>query len=225
MAIAELKPESLLEYCKTQSAEDSPLIKKLEKFTWEHEKIPQMISGVMVGNLLQSIIFMLGAKRIVEVGMFTGYSALKMAEALSENGEVHTCEIMEKHVTTALSFFEKSTHGKKVSIHKGPAIKSLEQMKGNSFDMGFIDADKTNYLEYYKRCLTLLKPGGVLILDNMLWGGEVLNPKDDDALALRKTAEFIQEDERVFNTLLPIRDGLMLCIKIDKTLRSQEHIE
>ena len=224
MAIAELKPEALLEYCKVQSAEDSPVLKELEKYTWEQEEIPQMISGVMVGNLLQSIIFMTGAVRIVEVGMFTGYSALKMAEALPENGEVHTCELMEKHVKTATSFFEKSPHGKKVSIHQGPAIKSLEQMKGNSFHMGFIDADKTNYLEYYKRCITLLKPGGVLILDNMLWGGDVLEPQDEDALALRKTAEFIQQDDRVFNTLLPIRDGLMLCIKMDKSLRSQEHL-
>jgi caffeoyl-CoA O-methyltransferase len=213
LAIAELKSESLLEYCKAQSAEDSPVLKELEKYTWEQEDIPQMISGVMVGNVLQSIIFMTGAMRIVEVGMFTGYSALKMAEALPENGEVHTCELMEKHVKTAESFFKKSPHGKKITIHQGPAVQSLEQMKVHSFDMGFIDADKTNYLEYYKRCLTLIKPGGVLILDNMLWGGDVLDPHDDDAWALRKTAEFIQEDKRVFNILLPIRDGLMLCIK------------
>jgi len=86
LAIAELKSESLLEYCKAQSAEDSPVLKELEKYTWEQEDIPQMISGVMVGNVLQSIIFMTGAMRIVEVGMFTGYSALKMAEALPENG-------------------------------------------------------------------------------------------------------------------------------------------
>ena len=86
-------------------------------------------------------------------------------------------------------------------------------MKAGSFDMAFIDADKSNYLEYYQRCLVLIRIGGAIVLDNILWGGDVLDPQDEDARALRKTGDYIQSDERVFNTLLPIRDGLMLCIK------------
>ena len=136
-----------------------------------------------------------------------------MAEALPKDGEIHTCELMEKHVKTAQSFFDRSDYGKKITIHQGSALNSLEQLQAGSFDMAFIDADKTNYLEYYQRCLALIKKGGVIILDNMLWGGDVLDPQDDDAKALRKTGDFIQSDNRVFNTLLPIRDGLMLCIK------------
>jgi len=213
LPIAELKKEQLLDYCKAQSSPDSELLAELEKYTWENEDVPQMISGQLVGNFLQSVINLSKAKRIVEVGTFTGYSALKMAEALSEDGEVHTCELMDKHAKTAQSFFDQSDHGYKITIHKGPALESVEQMESGSFEMAFIDADKSNYLEYYKRCLSLIRIGGIIVLDNMLWGGDVLDPKDDDAKALRKTGEFIQNDNRVFNTLLPIRDGLMLCIK------------
>ena len=159
---------------------------------------------------------MINAKRIIEVGTFTGYSALQMAEALPSSGEIHTCELMEKHVKTAQSFFDRSEIGNKITIHAGPALNSLEQLPSGDFDMAFIDADKSNYLDYYKRCLTLVRGGGVIILDNMLWGGNVINPKDDDSKALRKTGDYIQKDKRVFNLLLPIRDGLMLCIKNEK---------
>ena len=172
-----------------------------------------MISGQLVGKLLQSIIMMINAKRIVEVGTFTGYSSLQMAESIPKDGEIHTCELMKKHAKTAKSFFDHSEFGSKITIHEGPALNSLEQLPSGSFDMAFIDADKSNYLEYYQRCITLIRGGGIIILDNMLWGGDVINPNDDDSKALRKTGDYIQNDDRVFNILLTIRDGLMLCIK------------
>lgn len=203
----------MLDYCRDHSQADSAILIELEEYTWENEEIPQMISGQLVGNFLKSLIKLLRAKRIVEVGTFTGYSALQMAEALPKDGEIHTCELMEKHAKTAQSFFDRSDYGNKITIHQGSALNSLELLQSGSFDMAFIDADKTNYLEYYQRCLALIKKGGVIILDNMLWGGDVLEPQDDDAKSLRKTGDFIQNDERVFNTLMPIRDGLMLCIK------------
>ena len=203
----------MLDYCRDHSQADSSLLMELINYTWENEEIPQMISGQLVGNFLKSLIKLLRAKRIVEVGTFTGYSALQMAEALPKDGEIHTCELMEKHAKTAQSFFDHSDYGKKITIHQGPALNSLEQLKSGKFDIAFIDADKSNYLEYYQRCLALIRKGGAIVLDNMLWGGDVLDPQDDDAKALRKTGDFIQSDNRVFNTLLPIRDGLMLCIK------------
>jgi len=209
----ELIKEELLAYCRTHSSQDSHILTELENYTLDNEEVPQMLSGQLVGNFLQSIIIMQKVKYIVEVGTFTGYSALKMAEVLPDDGEIHTCELMEKHVKTAQFFFDKSDFRNKIKIHKGPALLSLEQMQSNKFDMAFIDADKANYLEYYLRCLMLIKMGGIIVLDNMLWSGSVLNPKDDDAKALRKTGEFIQNDKRVFNTLFPIRDGLMVCIK------------
>ena len=203
----------MLDYCQDHSNADSSLLMELINYTWENEEIPQMISGQLVGNFLKSLIKLLRAKRIVEVGTFTGYSALQMAEALPIDGRIYTCELMEKHAKTAQSFFDRSEYGNKITIHQGSALNSLEQLQAGSFDMAFIDADKTNYLEYYQRCLALIKKGGVIILDNMLWGGDVLDPQDEDAKTLRKTGDFIQNDDRVFNTLLPIRDGLMLCLK------------
>ena len=213
MSIAETISEQLLDYCREHSSTNSSVIKDLENYTFENEDVPQMISGQIVGNFLQSIIQLSQVKRIVEVGMFTGFSALKMAEVLPDDGEIHTCELMDKHIKTAQSFFDLSNHGNKIIIYPGPAMESLEQMQSDSFDMAFIDADKINYLDYYKRCLTLICKGGIIILDNMLWGGTVLEPKDDDAKSIKKTGDFIQSDKRIYNTLLPIRDGLMLCIK------------
>jgi len=206
--------ENIQQYCKEHTASDNRLLTELERYTWDNEDVPQMISGQMVGKFLQSIIRMIAAQKIVEVGTFTGYSALQMAEAIPLHGEIHTCELMKKHAETAQSFFDKSDYGKKITIHQGPALESLEQMKSVSFDLAFIDADKSNYLEYYQHCLVLIRTGGVIVLDNMLWGGDVLDPQDDDAKALRRTGDFIQNDQRIFNTLLPIRDGLMLCIKL-----------
>ena len=205
--------ENINKYCKEHTASDNSLLSELEQYTWDNEEVPQMISGQMVGKFLQSIIRIIAAQKIVEVGTFTGYSALQMAEAIPLDGEIHTCELMKKHAETAQSFFNRSDYGGKITIHPGPALKSLETLKAGNFDLAFIDADKSNYLEYYKRCLVLIRAGGVIVLDNMLWSGSVINPSDDDSKALRKTGDYIQEDNRVFNMLFPIRDGLMLCIK------------
>ena len=201
------------QYCEENSQRDSKLLQELTAYTYETEDIPQMVSGVQVGNVLQGFITSINAKNIIEVGMFTGYSALKMAEVLPKDGEVHTCELMEKHVNTAQPFFNRSPYGSKIHIHQGKASDSLEQLKSGHFDFAFIDADKGGYQDYYLKCLSLLRSGGIIILDNMLWSGHVLNPQDDDTLALKNTAEFINNDKSVFNYLLPVRDGLMVCIK------------
>ena len=203
----------LNQYCEENSQGDSELLRELIAYTYDTEDIPQMVSGVQVGNVLQGFITSINAKNIIEVGMFTGYSALKMAEVLPEDGEVHTCELMEKHVKTAQSFFNRSPHNSKIHIHQGKASDTLEQLKSGHFDFAFIDADKGGYQDYYLKCLSLLRSGGIIVLDNMLWSGHVLDPKDDDTLALKNTAEFINNDKRVFNYLLPVRDGLMVCIK------------
>ena len=213
MPISITTQEKLTDYCREHSKANSLVLTKLEKYTWKNEDVPQMISGQLVGNFLQSVILMIRAKLIVEVGMFTGFSALKMAEALSDDGEIHTCELMDRYIQTAQSFFDRSEHGSKITIHPGLALESLNQMQLDSFDLAFIDADKINYPNYYERCLTLIRKGGIIILDNMLWGGDVLDPKDEDAKSLKNLGDFIQSDKRVFNTLLPIRDGLMFCIK------------
>ena len=202
------------QYCLDQSQPDTGLLKALVNKTLKEEEIPQMLSGPLVGGLLQLLIKITGAKNILEIGMFTGYSTLKMAEALPEDGEIHTCELMEKHVKTAESWFNKSNDGYKITIHHGRAIDQLNSFKIGSFDLIFIDADKINYPEYYRRSTTLLKVGGIAVLDNMLWDGEVLNPKDRNAKALRETAELIKNNHRLESLLLPVRDGILIYRKL-----------
>jgi caffeoyl-CoA O-methyltransferase len=209
-----LVSKDIEQYCKDYSLDDTDLLKELSKATWETEDKPQMLCGSLVGGLLQMLIKISGAKRVLEIGMFTGYSTLKMAEALPTDGEIHSCELMEKHIVTAKSWFKKSDVNYKISIHKGEADKSLEEFRAGSFDMMFVDADKTGYPEYYRKGTMLLKKGGIAIFDNMLWSGSVLNPEDDDAKALSETAELIKNDSRLEQLLLPVRDGLMIYRKI-----------
>ena len=211
--IAELNKEEILQYCESYSNKDSEILKELIEYTFKNEPAPQMISGVQVGNFLQSLVMATGAKKILEIGMFTGYSALKMAEVLPKNGQIDTCELGENHIKTAKHFFSKSKHGTKIKIHSGPALESIKAFEPNTFDLCFIDADKNNYKNYYIECIKLIKNGGTLVIDNMLWGGSVLNPKDKETKTIAETAKIINADESVYNTMLTIRDGLMLCIK------------
>ena len=209
-----LVSKDIEQYCKDYSLDDTDLLKELSKATWKTEDKPQMLCGSLVGGLLKMLIKISGAKRVLEIGMFTGYSTLKMAEALPTDGEIHSCELMEKHIVIAKSWFKKSDVNYKISIHKGEAEESLEEFRAGSFDMMFVDADKTGYPEYYRKGTMLLKKGGIAIFDNMLWSGSVLNPEDDDAKALRETAELIKNDSRLEQLLLPVRDGLMIYRKI-----------
>ena len=211
--IAELNTDDILNYCENHSHNDSNILKELIQYTFKNEPAPQMISGLQVGNVIQSYIMASKAKKILEIGMFTGYSALKMAEVLPKDGMIHTCELGENHIKTAQKFFDLDKNGYKIQIHNGPALNSISQFKFNSFDFCFIDADKNNYTNYYKKCIKLLKPNGLMIIDNMLWGGQVLKPKDKESTIIAETAKIINNDQNVYNTMLTIRDGLMLCIK------------
>ena len=206
--------EEIESYCKSYSLKDTSLLQELTKTTWNSEDIPQMLSGSLVGGLLQTLIRISGAVNVLEIGMFTGYSALKMAEVLPQNGTLDTCELMDKHIKTATEWFKKSKNGFKITIHKGPAIQSLEKMKRSSFDMVFIDADKVKYPKYHKIALKLLKIGGIGVLDNMLWSGKVIDPLDKESIALRETAELIINNDRLSPLLLPVRDGVMIYHKM-----------
>ncbi len=207
--------EDIEQYCKDFSGQDSELLKELSQATWEMEEIPQMLCGSLVGGLLQFLIKISGAERVLEIGMFTGYSTLKMAEALPYHGEIHSCELMENHVKTAKGWFEKSEVNYKIHIHEGDAIKTLEEFRVGTFDMIFVDADKTGYPEYYRKGNALLKKGGIAVFDNMLWSGTVLNPDDKESKSLRETAELIKNNHRLEPLLLPVRDGVMIYRKVN----------
>ncbi len=207
--------EDIEQYCKDYSGQDSNLLKELSKTTWETEEIPQMLCGPLVGGLLQFLIKISGAERVLEIGMFTGYSTLKMAEALPDDGEIHSCELMQKHIDTAKRWFQQSRVNHKIHVHHGEAVKTLEEFKKRSFDLMFVDADKVNYPKYHRKGVTLLKKGGLAVFDNMLWSGTVLNPDDRESKALRETAELIKNNPRLEQLLLPIRDGVMIYRKLN----------
>jgi len=207
--------EDIEQYCKDYSGQDSNLLKELSKTTWETEEIPQMLCGPLVGGLLQFLIKISGAERVLEIGMFTGYSTLKMAEALPDDGEIHSCELMQKHIDTAKRWFQQSRVNHKIHVHHGEAVKTLEEFKKRSFDLMFVDADKVNYPKYHRKGMTLLKKGGLAVFDNMLWSGTVLNPDDRESKALRETAELIKNNPRLEQLLLPIRDGVMIYRKLN----------
>ena len=205
--------EELENYCEEYSASDDMILKSLVDSTMKNEELPHMLCGPLVGGLLQLLIQISNSKNILEIGMFTGYSALKMAQVLPHGGIVHTCELMKKHKQTATKWFSKSGMLNKIQIHEGPALNTLDNFQAGSFDMVFIDADKANYPNYYRRANSLVKKGGIVVFDNMLWSGEVLDPKDEDSLAIKETAMLIKKNNRLTPVLLPVRDGILIYKK------------
>jgi len=185
---------------------------KSETYTRQHCALPQMMVGHLEGNLLAMLIKLTGARRVLEIGLFTGYSAIAMAEALPEEGELVSCEIDPKHARIAQGFIDKSPHRDKILIKLGPAIDSLKSLTG-PFDMVFIDADKENYGDYYEAVLGLLRPGGLMVADNVLWSGAVLDPQQESDRALVNFNARVLEDHRVEQVMLTVRDGILLIRK------------
>jgi caffeoyl-CoA O-methyltransferase len=208
----EFLPKEIEDYCRRHSQDELEIYRELTAETYESCQIPQMLSGPMVGAILQFFVRLTQARRVLEVGMFTGYSALKMAEGLDGSGELLTCEIDPDHITIGRNYFQKVTWGKRITVLEGTALESLANLEP-SFDLVFIDADKINYLNYYKRAVELIWSGGIIVLDNALWSGRVIMPEDDGSRTIAETNDFIQKDDRVWNVLLPIRDGLMVVQK------------
>lgn len=191
----------------------SDLLGELIEVTHRRTQYPNMLSGEAGGAFLRLMARTLGARRILEVGTFTGFGTLCMAEALPEDGEIHTLELDADHLAIANSFFQRSGLADRIHAHLGPAHESLAHLEG-PFDMAFLDADKRNYDHYYEEALRLLRPGGVLLVDNALWSGRVLDPgEDESAAALDALNRKIETDERVEGVLLTIRDGIFMVRK------------
>jgi caffeoyl-CoA O-methyltransferase len=205
---------SIEEYALNHSSPEHVLFEALRDETFESMECPQMIAGRLVGSFLQMMIRSSNAKRIVEVGTFTGYSTLKMAEALPDDGEVHTLEYEPKHAEMARRYFARSPWGHKITLHEGTALDTLPSIEG-PIDLSFIDADKVNYVSYYHHLLELTRPGGLVVLDNALWSGKVLNPEEPSDHALAEMNRVVLEDPKVHNLLMPMRDGLMVAQKLN----------
>jgi caffeoyl-CoA O-methyltransferase len=202
------------EYASVHSAPEPPLLVELARATYDFSDMPQMMVGRLEGRLLKLLVAAIGARRVLEVGTFTGYSALSMAEALPADGELVTCEINERHADMARRFIARSPHGARIRVVVGPAIDTLRQLEPG-FDFAFIDADKPMNRAYYEESLRLLRPGGLVAVDNVLRGGAVLNDGDrsESVVATRDFNDFVAGDDRVEGVLLPVRDGVMLVRK------------
>ena len=200
------------QYALDHTTEDSKLIRELIQASEKDLEYTDMLSGRQVGRLLAMLIRVSGAKRVLEVGTFTGYSALTMAEALPEDGELFSCEYNRRYEEIARTFFRKSEHGSTISLIMGRALDTIPKIDG-SFDFVFLDADKINYPEYYDLIVPRIISGGMMAVDNVLWGGEVLSPESDKAKAINRLNRKIAEDGSVEQVLLTVRDGLTLARK------------
>ncbi len=205
--------QAVEEYAIEHTTEESPLLQELATKTRDELEYSDMLSGRVVGRLLAILIKISGAERVLEIGAFTGYSALMMAEALPDDGEIFTCEYNERYEKIARSFFKKSEFGSKITLLMGKALESIPKVKGN-FDFLYMDADKINYPNYYEMILPRLKSGGLMAIDNVLWSGEVLSPKTDNAKAIDKLNKMIKKNESVEQVMLTVRDGLMIVRKL-----------
>jgi len=191
---------------------ETDLYVRLREETYRIMQWPEMQVDVIEGRFLQMLVRLSSAKSILELGMFTGYSALMMAEALPDNGHLITCEIDPKAEAIARRYFAESPHGDKITIRMGPALDTIKTL-ADPLDLVFIDADKLNYSNYYEACLPLLKSGGLVVADNVLWSGKVVDPKDADDHAIVAFNRLVQSDPQVKNVCLTVRDGMMLAWK------------
>ncbi len=180
-----------------------------------------MMSGRTVGYFLNTLVAVSNAERVLEVGTFVGYSALMMASALPADGELITCDVSEEFTAIARKHWARHPAGKKIDLRLGPATETLDTLEPH-FDLVFIDADKVNYAVYYEKALNLLSPTGLIVVDNVLWGGRVLEagipddePETGATQSIRSFNEIVQDDDRVINVMLTVRDGMMLIRRRD----------
>ena len=198
-------------YAQAHSVPESDLCRALREKTQRRMESPQMIVGPLEGAFLKMMAQLVQAKRVLEIGMFTGYSALCFAEALPADGTVLTCEIDEESASLARQYFARSPIGKKIEVRMGPALETMRYLKG-PFDLIFIDADKINYVNYYRRALDLVSPSGVILVDNVLWDGDVLKQPapDENTAAIQELNRVVATDPRVTAVLVTVRDGVLV---------------
>jgi caffeoyl-CoA O-methyltransferase len=200
-------------YAQAHTTAVPELLRELEVRTKaEFGERATMLSGQSVGMLLQTLVYATGAKRALEIGMFAGMSAQYIAAALPDGGKLITCEVDPKAIALAKEFFARSPHADKIDVREGPALETIAALKLEErlFDFVFVDADKGNYTNYYEAVVPLMSPRGIIAVDNVLWSGNVLDPKTDDDKAIVAFNQHVLNDARVTCVLLTVRDGVML---------------
>lgn len=211
----EFLPADIEDYAEEHTSPDSALLAKLARDTEAKILQPRMLSGHLQGRTLSFISKLKKPNRILEIGTYTGYSALCLAEGLAPKGKLISIDINDELKPFAQSYIDQSEHKESIQLVTGNALDVIPSILDQQ-DLVFIDADKNNYLNYYNLILPKLKSGGIIIADNVLWSGKVLDPKadDPDTAGLKKFNAYVKEDPRVENLLLPIRDGLLIMRKV-----------
>jgi predicted O-methyltransferase YrrM len=211
----EFLPQAIDSYATEMSAPESPVLAELNRNTWIKSLYPRMLSGHLQGRILSFLSNMLRPRRILEIGTFTGYSCICLAEGLQEDGKIITIDINNELEPMIRPALEKAGIQDKVMLHFGNALEIVPQLE-ETFDLVFIDADKENYLTYYHKVFPKIRIGGVILADNVLWSGKVLeeNTTDKETLGIKAFNSFVQQDERAEQVLLPVRDGIMMIRKI-----------
>ena len=208
----EFLPEHIAQYAADHSQKEPELLEELYRETWQKALVPRMISGHFQGRVLSMISKIIRPKTILEIGTYTGYSALCLAEGMQEDGTLHTIDHNEELYDFQKKYFDRSQFKGRIRQHVGEAMQIIPALEG-PFDLVFIDADKANYSNYFKLVIDKMNPGGILLSDNVLWSGKVTSTpdeKDVDTKELIKYNKLLNEDPRIETVLLPIRDGLTL---------------
>jgi predicted O-methyltransferase YrrM len=211
----EFLPQEIDDYSTAHTSPESEVLQKLNRETWAKVMMPRMLSGHLQGAVLKMFSQMVRPSKVLEIGTYTGYSAICLADGLTEPGVLHTIDVNDELEQMVRSYINAAGLSNKIQFHLGKALEIIPQLEGH-FDLVFIDADKENYLNYYKMVIDKVRSGGFIIADNVLWSGKVLHEakaNDAETKALQEYNDFIHADERVENLLLPVRDGLMIARK------------
>jgi len=196
----------------------SALLEEIEHYTLTSTPFPNMLTGRVEGCLLQFIVRLSGAGQLVDIGTFTGYSALAMAEALPDGGRILTIEHNRDHAAIAQGFFDRSLGGSRITLRMGDAMEILKTLPDEKTDLVFIDADKQNYSAYYRESMRIVRPGGLILADNALWYGRVFDPKDEESRAVADFNELVKKDSRAEKLFLTVRDGIYVIRKRSSTV-------
>ena len=209
-------PEEIEAYAEAHTTQPPELLAELAEETRRTLTAPQMLTGTIEGRFLELLVYGTGAKRVLELGTYSGYSSLSMAAGLPEGGHIDTCEFDETHAEVARRYIEESPYGDRITVHLGPALETIEKLEGE-FDFVFIDADKENYVNYYEALLPRLADGGLMALDNTLWSGRVLDPDNaaEGTQEIRELNDRVAADSRVTSVVLTVRDGVTLVRRAD----------
>lgn len=205
--------EAIDKYCVETTQPEPDLLLELVEKTYTDMGYPNKLSGRTIGRTLKLLAKIHQPKRALEIGMFTGYSALSIAEGMPEDGQLICCETNPRAIEFAQKFFDRSPFGSKINPIFGPALDTIQTLEG-PLDFVFIDADKRNYLNYYEATVPLVRSGGLIIIDNSIWQGRVLSPEENSDIAVDAMNQRIAQDPRVENVHLHVRDGLNLVFKL-----------